>query len=272
MSNPIDWAFDYWDHGYNPIPEKNKAPLVKWKRFQTERVSLELISEWWERWPDAGIGIVTGREAGLVVVDADDVTAINHCRLHLPLSPFRVRTSRGMHFLFRYPAQSVEIRHLKQEHSPLSIDILGDGGKTTGLGTIHESGYVYRLDDGADLVSVHDLPVYEHEWFPKPKRVATLIAKQPLPRGLVAQDSMTRADKYLNAIDGAGKGARDCHTHQVAASVVRDFGLTFEQGLSLLLPWNETRNSPPLAEDDIKRIVRSVLEHGRLAYGAKLAS
>jgi hypothetical protein len=31
----------------------------------------ERIREWWKRWPDANIGVVTGRASGVVVVDVD---------------------------------------------------------------------------------------------------------------------------------------------------------------------------------------------------------
>ena len=31
----------------------------------------EQISQWWSLWPDANIGLVTGRRSGLLVVDVD---------------------------------------------------------------------------------------------------------------------------------------------------------------------------------------------------------
>ncbi|MHB1139918.1 MAG: bifunctional DNA primase/polymerase, partial [Microthrixaceae bacterium] len=31
----------------------------------------QVVAAWWRRWPDANVGVMTGRQSGLVVVDVD---------------------------------------------------------------------------------------------------------------------------------------------------------------------------------------------------------
>lgn len=83
-----DWALHYAQAmGWYVFPgkkdgKKGKVPLVKWGRgLETFDPSQDLrafaatrdpalIAAWWERWPDAEIGIDTGR-SGLIVLDVD---------------------------------------------------------------------------------------------------------------------------------------------------------------------------------------------------------
>jgi len=64
----------YCTEGYSVIPiraDASKKPLVKWEQYQKEKAPLQQIEEWWQRWPDANIGIVTGEISGISVVDKD---------------------------------------------------------------------------------------------------------------------------------------------------------------------------------------------------------
>src|ERR1039457_6496513 len=39
--------------------------------FKEATTDLQRIAGWWRRWPDANIGIATGKASGLLVVDVD---------------------------------------------------------------------------------------------------------------------------------------------------------------------------------------------------------
>jgi len=57
--------------GTNRYPETKKPGSclgVGWPAKAT--IDPDIIRGWWQRWPDAGIGILTGR-SGLVALDAD---------------------------------------------------------------------------------------------------------------------------------------------------------------------------------------------------------
>lgn len=58
---------------YSVIPVgKEKKPLVKWEQFQKRIASEDEIKAWWQRWPDANVGIVTGLISGIAVIDIDE--------------------------------------------------------------------------------------------------------------------------------------------------------------------------------------------------------
>ncbi len=56
-----------------PINKETKKPLVKWKEFQTRLATEEEVLDWFTKWPDANIGIVTGAISNLLVLDLDDL-------------------------------------------------------------------------------------------------------------------------------------------------------------------------------------------------------
>lgn len=57
--------------GYSVIPIKRseKTPLIGWKEFQERIATEEEIRDWYDRWPNAGLGLVT--ESTLVIDDDD---------------------------------------------------------------------------------------------------------------------------------------------------------------------------------------------------------
>jgi hypothetical protein len=54
-----------------PIRQKDKVPLVRWQAYQHRRADSEEIKHWFDQWPDANIGVVTGAISGIVVLDVD---------------------------------------------------------------------------------------------------------------------------------------------------------------------------------------------------------
>ena len=57
---------------YSVIPVgPNKKPLVEWKEYQEILPSPGEIREWWLKYPEANIGVVTGKVSNIVVVDID---------------------------------------------------------------------------------------------------------------------------------------------------------------------------------------------------------
>ncbi len=54
-----------------PIQLRAKQPLVQWREYQQRRASEREVQEWFAKWPDANIAIVTGTLSGLVVLDID---------------------------------------------------------------------------------------------------------------------------------------------------------------------------------------------------------
>jgi hypothetical protein len=267
----LDKALDYFDHGYNVIPIlSNKKPAIPWKTYQTQKVTYNDIVNWWTVAPGLNIAVVCGAISQVVVVDADDEESIKYCKLHLDPTPFRVKTRKGMHFYYRHPGGRVQnqTRGLLREDGKgkWNIDVKADGGSATGLGSIHQTGYVYQLDDQCEMFSPHDLPYYDQAWFPiaPVKRIMTSKINY-------SKDINIRADHYVNSIPGVGKGQRNHAAFRVAASLTHDFGLSYETALSLTLGWN-LKNDPPLPDSEIAIIVASSERSGRNPIGCKAES
>jgi hypothetical protein len=54
-----------------PLRARSKRPLLSWDPLQRALPSVEQVIDWFSRWPDANIGIVTGEISNLVVLDID---------------------------------------------------------------------------------------------------------------------------------------------------------------------------------------------------------
>src|SRR5690606_33283679 len=69
-----DAAVEYSRRGWSVIPlrPREKRPDIRsWAKYQQQAASVEQVQRYWERHPDANIGIVTGAVSGLVVLDVD---------------------------------------------------------------------------------------------------------------------------------------------------------------------------------------------------------
>ena len=93
----LEAAIDLWEKGFNVIPLRSsnplptleepsddfsifKNPLVKWKKFQNKRLSLEELKEYFERMSFLNLGIITN---GLVIIDEDNQKAVGWCDKNL---------------------------------------------------------------------------------------------------------------------------------------------------------------------------------------------
>lgn len=141
-------ALELAEQGYrvHPCRAGKEAYLEGWpERATTDE---DKVTSWWQRWPDALVGVATGR--GLVVVDVDgDEGAASLAALterYGPLPPTRmVRTGGGgYHFWLAVP-EGVETRNTASRIGE-KIDTRGDGGYVISYG-LHKSGRPYEADD-----------------------------------------------------------------------------------------------------------------------------
>ena len=57
--------------GRQDCPAVAKHPRVRWETLMEAPATEADIEAWWRRWPDANVGVVTGRVSGVVVLDVD---------------------------------------------------------------------------------------------------------------------------------------------------------------------------------------------------------
>ena len=90
---------------FSVIPIKaNKKPFIKWTEYQTTLPTREQVKNWWERYPNANIGIVTGEVSGIDVIDCDSEAGKNAIEDFLPdifITPVS-KTPKGWHYYFRH--------------------------------------------------------------------------------------------------------------------------------------------------------------------------
>ena len=109
MRTKKEAALEYLERGWSIIPIKPdaKRPAVKWLDYQNEQPDPELVEEWWDKWPDHDIALVTGAVSGVVVVDCDNEDALHAAFDAGMRSPIKVKTKRGVHLYFSHPLDGV---------------------------------------------------------------------------------------------------------------------------------------------------------------------
>ena len=116
------------------------------------------IRFWWSQWPNANIGIATGADFGLVVLDIDGEVGGSSLdeleRIHgkFPPTP-RVRTGRGTHIYLRHPGRNI---HIKSTAGKIGrgLDVRGDGGFVIAPPSVHHSGGIYSWLEVGDLAPI----------------------------------------------------------------------------------------------------------------------
>ena len=112
-------ALDYVRHGWSVIPvaAHAKRPLIMWLDFQQRLPTVREINSWFRRWPLANVGIVTGAESDLIVLDidpkhggADSVAALERRHGALPATIEALTGGGGRHLYFAHPGGVVHDR------------------------------------------------------------------------------------------------------------------------------------------------------------------
>ena len=140
--NPIfKAALGYLGRGYSVIPvAKTKKPLIEWAEYQTRKPRAEEVQAWWDKFPDANVGIVTGKVSGLTVIDCDSkqgIDAVARVAGENFVSP-TVETSRGVQYYCQFDPAAVN-RHTVME----DVDIRSEGGFVVAPPSVHASGRTY---------------------------------------------------------------------------------------------------------------------------------
>lgn len=147
-SSLLDAALKYREAGFSVIPVGcDKRPLIRWTEFQSRRADESEIRNWWSKWPDANVGIVTGKVSGIVVLDVDGKEGRSSLDGKiLPLTP-TVKTGRGWHFYLEYSEYSDSPVPGRIGFLP-GLDLKADGGYVVAPPSVHGSGAVYEWVDG----------------------------------------------------------------------------------------------------------------------------
>lgn len=139
-------------------PGKHSRGIDSWKKRAT--TDAEIIKNWARKFPNANIGIATGEQSGLLVIDLDGDDGICAWEALLAANSqiddtVTVRTgSGGRHIWFAYP-EGADLTISASTIAP-KIDMRGEGGYIVVPPSIHKSGNRYEFLEGC---SPHDLVV-----------------------------------------------------------------------------------------------------------------
>lgn len=231
-----------------------KRPRIAWKPFQTALPTEDTVRSWWTHWPTANIGIACGE---LVVVDADSTDSAAWCRANLPPTPWRVKTSKGVHFYFRNNP-FVEIRNSVDQNAKL--DTRGLGGYVVAGGSVHHSGtrYVDEIDPTVSYVSVSDLPMLEQNHVEAIHVYRSGNIGVGMTGTRIGNLAGFDASKIRMPADGApvAEGGRNNAAASLAGQHFRA-GLSMRDTKKLLDSWNAS-NSEPLSDAELNTTIASV--------------
>lgn len=162
----LHWALDYASRGWHVFPvhgidphgschcgnpgcsSPGKHPRVK-GGFKSASVDPRQIEAWWQKWPEANVGIATGHVSGLWVLDIDNaereglaaLAALQQTHGDLPTT-LSARTGSGVHLIFSLPAEAGSAPGSARRLGP-SLDVRADGGYIVVAPSRHHSGRDY---------------------------------------------------------------------------------------------------------------------------------
>jgi len=146
---PQEAAHKYALQGWRVIPitpGKKHPPIKAWQHAATTNPAT--IKTWWEGpYRDYGVGIVTGKQSGIWVLDVDDLDALHELELEhgaLPSTLTSITGSGGEHHLYTWP----EGEQIRNSASAIitGIDVRAEGGLIVAPPTVHPNGTRYAWE------------------------------------------------------------------------------------------------------------------------------
>lgn len=159
MNPMLDAALRYASLGLRvlALKEREKRPVFdNWGSVATS--DQEVIRRWWKQNPNYNVGILTGRQSRLFVLDVDKKNGgdetfedliLKHGRF--PDTWQQITGTGGWHLFFRYP--NFEVRNAAGLFP--GIDIRGEGGQVAAPPSIHpDTGKAYEWDGATEIEQI----------------------------------------------------------------------------------------------------------------------
>jgi len=247
-AGPRSGALAYLARGWSviPIEPRGKRPLVQWAAYQQRCAVVDELTSWFEQWPNANVGIVTGAVSGIVVLDVDrrHGGALSLAQLDIELGPIPMTIEAatgggGRHLYFRHPGGRVTNRVGLRP----GIDLRGDGGCVVAPPSVHPSGrrYTWMLGHSPDEIEIAPLPAW-------------VLSR---PEGIEGGSGHPRAHWRQLVRHGVAEGERNSTLASLTGHLLWH-GVDPEVALELLLAWNRMRCRPPLPDEEVAGVVESV--------------
>ncbi|WP_333841205.1 bifunctional DNA primase/polymerase [Pelomicrobium sp.] len=256
--SPLAAARGYLARGWSvvPVEPRGKRPVVPWAEFQRRLPTPEELEAWFHRCGDANLAIVTGAMSQVVVLDVDprhggeaSLAALIAEHGALPVTVEAITGGGGRHYYFSHPGGVVPNRVAIAS----GLDLRGDGGMVVAPPSRHPSGRRYAWVPGRSPDEVPLAPV--------PPWLLRLV----LPARPRAGHPITHWRTLVQ--EGVAQGQRNNTIASLAGHLLWH-GVDPQVVLELLLAWNRVRCRPPLADDEVVRVVESILRLHERERGA----
>lgn len=231
------------------------------------------IRRWWERWPDANIGLATGGPGRVVVLDVDPkgfATLDGIEAEHSPLPPtLTARTGRGEHRYFTVP-EHLDIAPVRPRahHVGPGLDQRGPGGYVVAPPSVHANEAVYTwVDTAAPLAALpgwlYKLMTREKERAAPPAPPAPAAPRREATAG-VRPDAFTRAVLALSRFEPSIQGQNGSGKLAYAADkLVHGFELSDYEAYRALYDSFNPRCVPPWSEKELRHAITNMRANGR---------
>jgi hypothetical protein len=204
------------------------------------------VGRFWERFPHANIGLVTGERNDLFVVDVDGPRGVASLQTledtygTLPNTWVSLTGGGGLHYFF---AGGLTLRN-SQGRLGANIDVRASGGYVVVPPSTHRSGKRYRFRSGASPADIE--LALAPEWL---LRLAEPSSPVVAPRAEASRTTLTqrvrRARAYVASMPIAISGQGGNHTtYRVALALVKGFGLPEDDAFGILAEYNEACQPP----------------------------
>lgn len=208
------------------------------------------IRKWFSQWPQANIGIATGATSGIVILDVDPRNGGNESLAEfirrygeLPHTLTVKTGGKGMHYYFLHPRGEIVIPSRSKIDDLPGLDVKGDGGYVVAPPSVHITGALYIFANDPNEVYPTVLPEKYLEVFTR---------------------SSLQQNGNRESISSPGKdiveGERNTTLTSLAGSMRRK-GASRESIETALLNENSERVHPPLPEEEVKQIAKSVARY-----------
>ena len=255
----FDRACEYMERGWSVIPLHFKRPaLQSWNEYRHRRPSYDEIRGWFNGTSNTltGVGILTGLQSELVVIDCDTKADSRWWYDNYPRSPLVVYTGGGGSHHYYRTVDGVEVGNRTRIRGR-KIDLRGEGGYVAAPPSLHTSGQVYQWKP-ADGYRLADIPYFDPQWVATPRPKTDLRAASFSPSSSQGHIHDIRA--YVRSIPSVAHSGGHNGCFRVAC-LLRDAGLDQQSALRELQIWNQSGAAhPPWSIRELEHKIESAFQ------------
>ena len=250
MNKLLDAAIEYatkYKWAVFPCSPTSKKPLTP-HGCKDAKKSVGAIKAWWERWPDASIGIATGSVSGLIVIDEDldedkglngyeEVSEWERINGALPATVQCITGRGGYHLYYQYDGTDIKNRAGILD----GVDVRGEGGYVIAPPSMHPNGTEYQWEDAPDEVDLAPIDATVRKF-------------------LFGENEKTRATADFKLPDRIQSGERNDTLFRLACSM-QSQGLPDAAIMAALEQTNQNACDEPVSDAELTTIVESALRY-----------